>query len=735
MKANRHERYHVKSTSFQSLPAVSTLLLTVLAMVLLAPAMFAQVPTGHNDSMRTGANTNETLLTPENVGKRSFGHLFSVPFDDKAFAQPLFVPGVSIPGQGTHDVVYVATEADSVYAFDAGDGTELWHALLLDGGVPASGPYLPCNGAGGIAQEGIIGTPVIDTTVNPPSMYVVAKNVFNATVYHYLHVLDVTTGLDKVAPVQLAATSTSLAGTVTNFTSLHQKNRPGLLLTNGVLYAGFGSNGCNDNNTGWVLAYDATTLQQLGAFNTSPDIGHTSIWHTGNGLAADEAGKVYVSTAESNNYDVPQGGQSYCNSVLELASGNVGLVDFFTPWTVAYLNANDLDVSSVGPMVLPDQPGPYPHEVVASGKQAIIYVLNRDDMGQYVPGGADNVIQEFPLVAGGKLMASPAYWNGAVYYAPNAAPLMSFQVTNGLLVPFAQSARAYVGAHSPAISANGNTNGIVWVLSGGHLDAFDAISLKLLYSSSQSGTRDKFPATANFVTQTVANGRVYVATQTTLEAFGLFRVLTVASGNNQSGPVLTTLPAPVQITASNPYTGQPDAGVTVTFTDGNKGGVFNPPTAVTDANGNVSTMYTLPKKVGTYTLTVNAPDFGDITVSESATSAPATKLSPNSGAKQSGVVGTTLPNPLVARARDSYNNPVPGVTVNFTALNGGIPNPSSAITNAQGLATTYLTLGPTPGKASVTASSPGLPSIQFPETAVAGSGPSKSGSSTKNGGK
>jgi hypothetical protein len=707
----------------------------LLSLALGSSAFTQQLLTSRGDNTRSGANTNETLLTPEDVSRGSFGHLWSVPMDYEVLAQPLYVPNVNISGQGLHNVLYVVTQVDSVYAIDADNGTVLWTASMLDGGVPASGQYLPCGKTLGFNQEGIIGTPVIDATANPPTMYLVAKSVFNATVYHYLHALDITTGLDEITPVHIGATSISAKGTVTNFNSLHQKNRPGLLLLNGTLYLGFGSNGCNDNNSGWVLAYDVNSWQQVGVFNTSPDIGHTSIWQTGNGLAADEAGNVFVSTAESNTYDVPNGGQSFSNSVLKLTAApwtatNPQPFDYFTPSTVVFLNDNDLDVSSVGPLVLPDQTGPATcsqdpcHEVLASGKQGIVYVLDRDQMGRYDAGlgGGDETLQEFQLIAGGNLMSSPAYWNNTVYYTPDAAPVQAFQVAGGVLTPFAQTVNKYVGAHSPSVSSNGTSNGVLWVLSGSNLDAFDAVSLKLLYSSLQSGTRDKIPSLSHFATQTVANGRVYVGTQTTLEAFGLFHVLNIVNGNNQSAQVLTTLPAPLQFTATNPYTGQPDVGITLTFSDGSQGGTFNPPNATTDSNGAASTFYTLGKKAGLYTITVNAPSFGDITANAIGTAAPVSKLAANSGAKQSGTVGTVLPNPLVARARDAYNNPVPGVTITFTAINGGIPNPASAVTNSLGLASTLLTLPPTPGKATVTASAPGVKSVTFAETAVADSG-------------
>ena len=699
---------------------------------------FAQQPflTSRADTTRSGANTNETLLTPVNVSAGSFGRVFSVPVDYQVLAQPLYVPNVNIAGQGVHNVVYVVTQTDSVYAIDADNGTQLWYASMLNGGVPATGSNLPCGKLGGFTQEGIVGTPVIDLSTN--TMYLVAKTVLSGTVYHLLHAIDITSGSEQVSmgsPVQITATSLSNKGTRRYFNSLHQKNRPGLLLLNGVVYMAFGSNGCNDHNTGWVLSYDATNLQQLGAFNTSPDVGFASIWQTGSGIAADEAGNIFVATAESTTYDVQNGGQTYANSILKLTqrvapTPELGLTDYFSPWNVTYLDEHDLDVSSVGPIVLPDQNGPPTcsqnpcHEVIASGKQGVVYVLDRDNMGQFSQTGQDNILQEFSLINNGELMASPTYWNGMVYFTPGGSPVQSFQVSNGQLSPFEQTSQRYTGAHAPSISANGNTSGILWLLSGNNLDALDALSLKLLYSSNQSGTRDKLPALAHFATQTVANGRVYVGTQTSLEVYGLFHILSITAGNNQSAPVLSPLPTPLQIVTQNPYTGQPDAGVTVNFSDGNKGGTFNPPSAVTDSNGAASTVYSFPKKAGVYTLTISAANFGSITATETATPAAAVTLISYAGARQTGPAGSVLPNPLIAQALDTYRNAVPGVSVTFTVNKNGILNPTSAVTDARGWASTSLQLPQTVGTVTATASSPGLHSANFAEYSVAGQGAS-----------
>lgn len=691
--------------------------------------------TGRSNNQRTGANTSETLLTPSNVNKNRFGKLFNYSIDYQSLAQPLYVPNVAIPGLGIHNVVYVATMADSVYAFDAdskqgANASPLWHVNFTD---PANGittasmathtlPCAPSETAGpGFTQEGIVSTPAIDLAT--ATLYVVAKTLENGTVRHHLHALDLATGQEKFGgPALISATSTSKAGHVTVFNSLHQKNRPGLLLLNGVVYIGFGSNYCNDSNSGWVLSYDAATLSPLDVFNTSPDHGLVSIWQAGNGLTADDAGNIFAETAESAApYDVPSGGQTFANSVLKLAP-DLTLLDFFTPWSVAFLNAHDLDLSSTGVLVLPDQNGPFPHEIIASGKQGFVYVLNRDDMGMFSTNDSQ-VLQEIPLLPGETgtstreiLSSSPAYWNNTVYFTPAGSPIMAFPLSGGLLGTPLQTAAPYAGGHSPAISANGNTNGVLWTINGSQLFAYDAVSLKLLYTTNQAANgRDKLAPIAHFATQTVANGRVYVATRTTLEVFGLFPDLSVVSGANQSATVLTTLPSPIRVHVGDPYSGVGVFGVTVIFSDGGKGGIFNPPSAITDSNGFASTSYTLPKKSGTYTVTASATTFGNATATETALPAAAVKIISFGGAKQTGTPGSVLPKPLVAQARDVYNNGVPGITVTFSATAGSLSN-TSVVTDASGMARTVYQLPATVGTFYVTASSTGLNTIKFAET-------------------
>ncbi len=720
---------HTNSTNWPH--SAARLLGASLFVLTLIPFAFAQVPfpTSHGDNARSGANTNEFLLSPSNVDKNNFGRLFNYPLDYQALAQPLYMPNVDIPGKGTHNVVYVATMADSVYAFDAesnagGNAAPLWHVNFTDpanGITTASGPFLPCatteDHGPGFTQEGIVATPAIDTNTN--TIYVVAKTLENGTVRHKLHALDLATGQEKLGgPVTITATTTSKAGSVVNFNSLHQKNRPGLLLLNGNVYLAFGSNYCNDGNYSWVLGYNATTLQQNGVFNTNPDHGLTSIWQAGGGLAADADGFIYPLTSEGN-FDVDVGGQGYTHAVLKL-SGNLELMDYFIPGSVAFLNAHDLDLSGCSPVVLPDQGDPFPHVIVATGKQGTIYVLNRDNLGMYAPNDSQ-IIQELVGVIG-SMRGSPVYWNDRMYFSAKADPLKVFSVSGGMLssTPIAMTPLKLTGAHAPSISANGNSDGLVWVFNSNQLYAYDAITLKMLYNSHQLA-RDFLPAISHFATQTVANGRVYMATRTTLEVFGLRHFMSLTSGGNQTAQVQSALPQPIQIQAVQAYTNAPFPGVTINFSDGGKGGLFNPPSATTDSNGAVSTTYTLPTKVGTYTLTASATGFGNLTLTATAIAGPPVRMVNAGGPGQTGPAGTVLPIPLGVMVQDANKNGVPGVTVTFDdGGKGGVLTPATGVTDSTGKARATYRLPNLPGKYFVTASSAGLNALRFGETAVVG---------------
>lgn len=429
------------------LPKIARVLILLVSMVgaFLSGLAHSQVNvvTYHNDVERSGLNPGETILSPSSVNSGSFGFLFSQSVDGVVVGEPLYLSNVSIPGLGAHNVVYVATLHDSVYAFDAdnnsgSNASPLWQVNFTNpaaGITTASGIALPCPGVTTYKEAGIVSTPVIDPTSG--TLYVIAKTNENGTVFHRLHALDVTTGQERAnSPVAIVATFTTNKGTTVKFNSLHAMNRPALLLNKGVIYAAFGSNGCNDNAYGWVIAYDATTFQQVGVFNASPVKGLASIWQSGSGPAADSAGNVYVSTAESD-FTASTGGQDYGMSILKLVQGAGALTvaDYFTPYNQVSLSKADLDLSSCGTVVLPDQPGSFPHVLVASGKEGTVYLLNRDNMGQFCSSctaGDTQIVQELPSAVG-EMFSTPVYWNGTVYFTGNAHPIQAFSLSGGLL--------------------------------------------------------------------------------------------------------------------------------------------------------------------------------------------------------------------------------------------------------------------------------------------------------------
>ena len=477
-----------------------------------------QVLTYHNDSLRSGLNSNEIILAPSVVNSTQFGQLFSQPVDGIIVGQPLYLSGVNIPNLGIHNVVYVATQHDSIYAFDADNnsGTNaspLWQVSFIDpnaGITTVPGTVQKCSGVTGFTEIGIESTPAIDPNTN--TLYLVAKTEENGVFVHRLHALDVATGQEKFGgPVSINASYTANDGKVTQFSNLWEMNRPGLLLLNGAVYLTFGTNGCDDSSQGWVLTYDAGTLQQIGVFDAAPDAGLAGIWQSGQGPAADSSGNVYFSTAEVT-FDANTGGQDYGSSIVKLTQGtNLTVTDYFTPSNWSFISMNDLDLSSCGVMALPDQTGTHPHELIASGKQGTIYVIDRDNMGQFNMM-TDQVIQELPLGAGA-MFSSPAYFNNTVYFAGLASPIYGYPLSGGMLGTPLKTATMPGGI--PSISANGTSNGVLWIITGGVLEAFDASSLSRLYTSL------RLPNTTHFVIPTVANGKVYVGTTQSLLVYGL----------------------------------------------------------------------------------------------------------------------------------------------------------------------------------------------------------------------
>ncbi|MGH9432399.1 MAG: pyrrolo-quinoline quinone [Terriglobia bacterium] len=525
--------------------------LTVLAglvasalMSLVPAAAWAQTYSGvltwHNDNQRTGQYLNETILTPQNVNKKQFGKLFTYAVDGQIYAQPLYVSSVPIPGQGLHNVVYVATENDSVYAFDA-DGlsaTPLWQDSFID---PANGVTpVPCTDTGnggctGISpQFGITGTPVIDGTSG--TLYAVAFTKENGTYVYRIHALDITSGAEKFGgPVVIQASvpgtgSGSIGGMIT-FDPLNQCQRTALLLSQSVVYMGWGTVSSVPWH-GWIMGYDAQTLAQATVYNDTANGKNGGIWASGNGFAADANGNIYTVTADGT-FDGNTGGIDYGDSFLKLgATGGLSVDDYFTPYNQLYLTEHDLDLGSGGPMILPAQPGPYPDELIGAGKQGLIYLVNRDNMGGY-SSTTNNNIQTVTTTTSG-FWSSPAYWRGAVYYSGVKGYLSRYTLTSGLLstTPASQAPMAFTYPGStPSISANVASNGIVWAISTGGrpsggppaiLHAYVAANVShVLYGSNQAGTRDQPGPGVKFSVATIANGKVYIGTQTDLDIYGL----------------------------------------------------------------------------------------------------------------------------------------------------------------------------------------------------------------------
>jgi hypothetical protein len=488
--------------------------------------VLGQVPvtTWHYDNGRTSANTWEAVLTPANVNSASFGKRFTQPVDGFVVGQPLYLPSVSIPGQGVHNVVYVATMHDSVYAFDAdsANAAPLWITSIFSYS-PAGATTVPATvkkdaGTTGWTELGIISTPVIDPVSN--TLYLVAETYENLKVVHRLHALDVTTGWEKFGgPTTIAATYT-LNGKTTTFADFYQMNRPGLLLANGHIYIAWGSNGNNAPSQGWVLSYNAATLQQEGTYTAEPGKILASIWQKGAGLSADSSGNIYAETAEG--FFAP--GTNLSISVLKLSQmgTTVALADWFTPYNQQYLSSNDLDLNDAV-LILPDQPGLYRHELIAEGKEGTIYVLNRDNMGQFCSTcttGDTQIVQEIPQGAG-KQSGTPVYWNNTVYFTGQSSPVFAYTLNNGALAvpPSVQSTKVGGGGHA-IITANGNSNGVLWCRNGNSLSAMDARTLKLLYNTNRN-PRDTLPPLAHFATPIAADGKIFIGTQNSLIVYGL----------------------------------------------------------------------------------------------------------------------------------------------------------------------------------------------------------------------
>jgi len=518
----------------------------------LATAQVA-VATYHNDNYRSGTNAQETILTPSNVNVQSFGKRFTFPVQGYVFAQPLYVPGIMISGTA-HNVVYIATEHDQVYAFDVKTGQKLWQVNFLASSNPLTIVTAVPSGDTGcpdiVPEIGITGTPAIDVSAN--RLYVIAKTkVYDvrsqtATFYQTLHVLDIRTGFETFPPQRITATfpgtGTGSVNGVLTFDPLVQAQRPGLMIENGAVFVAFGSHCDLGNYHGWIMAFAENTLAPLGVTVDTPNGYEGGYWAGGAGLNADSAGSIYGATG-NGYFDADKGGIDYGDSILRLswsaASKTFTVADYFTPWDQLSLDYHDKDLGSGGILLLPDQPGkPYPHLLVQAGKEGTIDLVNRDNMGHFHSGNDSQIVQTIPFVIG-ELWGAPAFWNNNVYFGSLFSDLKAFSFdpnAQRLSVSYTSKSPEQYGlpGPTPSVSANGNANGIVWVIKSdifwphsqqpgpAVLRAYDATNLgSELYNSEQNSARDRIGQAAEFPTPTIADGLVFAGAVNQVVMYGL----------------------------------------------------------------------------------------------------------------------------------------------------------------------------------------------------------------------
>ncbi|HWW02940.1 MAG TPA: hypothetical protein VNZ64_24785 [Candidatus Acidoferrum sp.] len=592
----------------------SALLATTQAVVIIGIfPLEAQVSvlTSHNDNARTGLNSNEFVLTQTNVNQAGFGKVFSQQVDGPVYAQPLYVPNLAIAGKGLHNVAFVATEHDSLYAFDAdsdvgSNAAPLWHASFINPAagitpVPAAEAAYPSPDCLTFLGEiGITGTPVIDAASG--TLYVVSRtkepvSPGSQTLIQVqrLHALDISAGSERAnSPVTIAgvvsgAGAGNISGSI-SFDPSRELQRSALLLVGGVVYVSWASYCDVPPFHGWMIGYDATTLQPVGVFNDTPNGADGGIWMAGAGPAAADDGSIYCVTG-NGTFDTSPNPQDFGDSFLKLTNGAaLSVADYFTPFNEANLAAIDEDLGSGGALVLPNSLGSlaHPHLLVGGGKQGVLYLLDRDNLGHFNPVADSQIVQEVNV--SGAVFGLPALFNQRLYVQAIGQPLKAFAWSSGRLnaTPVSQTTESvgFRGA-TPSISANGVGNGVVWevVPAPGYwvatLRAFNAadLSQKLYdsYLSAQAGAPDQL-SYVKFVVPTVANGKVYVGTSNSLAVFGLRSLIWSITRDPAAGAVRLVFSGPagmrnvVQVTTdllrwADLGPGTPASGGTATYTD------------------------------------------------------------------------------------------------------------------------------------------------------------------------
>ncbi|HEX5236425.1 MAG TPA: pyrrolo-quinoline quinone [Silvibacterium sp.] len=527
-----------------SLSHSASLSLTVKPMLIAAAA--PDVITYHYDNARDGLNSQETILTPSNVNSSGFGKIGFDPVDGKVDAEPLYLANVSVENQ-MHNALYVATEHGTVYAFDADNGTQLWKTSTLGANETTSDNH----NCGQIAPEiGITSTPVIDRKLGPNgTLFTVAMSKDASGAYHQrLHALDLATG-DEISgsPTEITASYPGRGANSQNgevvFDPAQYAERAGLLLLNGNIYLGWTSHCDQGPYTGWVMAYSESTLLQTQVLNLTPNGSEGSIWMSGDGMAADSQGFVYLLDAngtfdtvlDANGFP---GSGDFGNAMVKLSTNpKLAVADYFATFDTVSETNNDTDLGSGGELLLPDQTdsnGNVHHLIVGGGKDKNIYLADRDNMGKFNPSSNPangNIYQWLSGQMAGLIYSTPAYFNGVLYYSSDGDSLKAFPLTDAKISATPSSVTAAKFSHpgtTPSISANGTQNGIVWALesgtgSAGVLHAYDPTNLAHeFYNSNQAANgRDGFGNGNKFITPMIVNGKVYVGTQNGVAVFGL----------------------------------------------------------------------------------------------------------------------------------------------------------------------------------------------------------------------
>jgi outer membrane protein assembly factor BamB len=516
----------------------SSLWLWTLAALAIDPAEpgTAKVLTYHNDVARTGQNLEERILTLANVNVKKFGKVGFLNTDGLVDAEPLYVSNLTIAGRA-HNVVFAATEHDSVYAFDADTLAQLWHVSVIGSNETPSDD----RGCAQVSPEiGITSTPVISLNENGGVVYLVAMSKDReGNYFQRLHALDIVTGAEMPgSPILIEATFPNRKGHTT-FDPKQYKERASLLLLNGIIYTTWASHCDEGEYTGWVIGYDAFTLKQANVLNLTPNGNDGAIWMSGAGPAADPEGYIYFLDANGtfdstlNSSGFPIHGD-FGNAFVKLSSagGKLSVVDYFNTHDTEAQSGKDLDLGSGGALILPDctdASGNSWRLAIGAGKDKRIYVVNRNDMGKFHRKKNTGIYQEIDRAFTGQVFSMPAYFHNTLYFGAINDTLKAFSISNAKLLPEPSSKSAahfaYPGT-TPSISANGSSNGIVWAVEArgsdaGVLHAYDASNLtNELYSSAQSHGRDAF-ADNKFITPMIANGRVFVGTLTGVMVFGL----------------------------------------------------------------------------------------------------------------------------------------------------------------------------------------------------------------------